>query len=160
AAAGVLAATTYWLLRGRSLTEALDSAVHQWPNAQAHLERAVQLGRLSPAGLRPRRRHLAAMSGRGALDTLALALRISVPCAGNLVNAVDAAWDDGGYTVSAALLRGHRFGALRCVTFAPARWRAELPVTGIVEQLAVDAVTEYSSCPDEAGRWQQRYPIL
>lgn len=160
AAAGVLAATTYWLLRGRSLTEALDSAVHQWPNAQAHLERAVQLGRLSPAGLRPRRRHLAAMSGRGALDTLALALRISVACAGDFVGAVESATEHGGDTATTAVLCGQLIGALRGPTVVPARWRAELPVTGIVEQLAVDAVTEFSSCPDESDRWQQRYPIL
>lgn len=157
--AGVLGVAVSRLLRGEPLDEALRHALASWQAGRAPLAHALRLGRNSPAGLRPRRPHLDAMTpGRSGLDALAVAVRVAMSCQDDFASAIFSAADHGGDAASSAMLCGQLLGALRGPTAIPRDWLADLPITAIVERISEDAAAEFGPYPDESDDWERRYP--
>ncbi|GAA2350191.1 hypothetical protein GCM10009854_29950 [Saccharopolyspora halophila] len=155
--AGVLGATTLWLLRRHDLETALAQGISGWQSARSTLGDAVRLGRLSPAGFRPGPSHLA-RPGRSGLDTLAVAARVALACQDDFDAAIASAGVHGGDAAGSAALCGQLLGALHGPTAIPDGWRDRLPITELVERLATDAAVEFGPNPDESAAWEQRYP--
>ncbi|MGW5643567.1 ADP-ribosylglycohydrolase family protein [Saccharopolyspora sp. NPDC003752] len=154
--ASVLGVAMLWLLRGNSLQTSLRQGLSGWQTGRTALTRALRLGRLSPAGFRPGRTHLDAMStGRSGLDALAIAARVATACEDDFAGAVESA---SLHSADAAALCGQLLGALHGPTAIPPRWREELPIIELVERISGDAATEFGPYPDESDRWQRRYP--
>ncbi|GAB2755056.1 hypothetical protein GCM10027174_33270 [Salinifilum aidingensis] len=159
--AAVLAVAMARLLRGQGLDTAIERGLAAWEAGRAQLSRAVELGRASPAGLRPGRVQWAALGpGRDGLSTLAAAVRTALACrreAGTpagFAAALTAACEHDGDGPAAAALCGQLLGALHGPTAVP--WPTLAPVE-LVERIATDAVTEFGPHPDGSADWTRRY---
>ncbi|MER5392845.1 ADP-ribosylglycohydrolase family protein [Saccharopolyspora sp. NPDC002686] len=157
--ASVLGVSMLWLLRGNPLETSLQQGISGWQPARSTFAHALRLGHVSPAGFHPGPQNLNAMqSGRSGLDALAIAMRVAVACEDDFAAAIRAASDHDGDTASSAMLCGQLLGALRGPTAIPAELLDELPITSLVERIAVDAAAEFGPYPDESETWERRYP--
>ncbi len=157
--ASVLGVAILCLLRGISLQTSLSQGLSGWQSARTPLTRALWLGRMSPAGFRPRRAHLDAMRpGRSGLDALAIAVRVSTACEDDFAGAIASASEHSGDAATSAVLCGQLLGALHGPTAIPVEWLEKLPITTLIERIAADAATEFGPYPDESDEWERRYP--
>ena len=163
-AAGFLGSATYGLLRGRSLYDSIGHGLAKWPQRPRALVQALRLGRNSPAGHLPSRRHLDAMRamnpGHRAVEALGIAIRVALACPDDLTRALDIASDHGGDRAASAMVCGQLLGALHGPTAVPSRQVRALPVHGVVERLVDDAVTEFGPHPSRSPEWDRRYPAI
>lgn len=157
--ASVLGVTMLSLLRGNALQTSLSQGLSGWQSGRTPLRRALRLGQISPAGLRPRRRNLdATQPGRSGLDALAVAVRVSSACEDDFAAAIGSASEHSGDAATAAVLCGQLLGALHGPTAIPPEWLEELPIIALVERLSADAAREFGPYPDESDQWERRYP--
>lgn len=163
-AAGFLGSATYGLLRGRSLYDSIGHGLTKWPLRPRSLVHALRLGRNSPVGHLPSRRHLDAMRamnpGHKAVDALSIAIRVALACPDDVPKALEIAADHGGDTATSAMVCGQLLGALHGPTAVPARQVRALPVHGVVERLLNDAVIEFGPHPSRSPEWDRRYPAI
>lgn len=158
--AGALAVVALHLLHGQDLDTAVQRAIAGWQAGRGPLERALRLGRLSPAGQRPGRDQLDAVRpGRTGLDALAVGVRTAASNPDDFSAAVHAAAEHSGDTASAALICGQLLGALHGAAGIPQHLLDRLPARRTTELLTADAVTEFGPEPDESAAWERRYPV-
>lgn len=158
--AGALGVAALHLLHGHDLETAIRRAITGWQAGRGPLERALRLGRLSPAGQRPDREQLDAVrTGRSGLDALAVGVRAAAGNPDDFSAAVRAAAEHSGDTASAALVCGQLLGALRGAAGIPQQLLDRLPARSTIERLSADAVTEFGRAPDESAAWERRYPV-
>lgn len=143
--AGVLGVTTSLLLRGESLRESCTRGLAAWRDpVPESLTHALRLGQNSPAGFQPARTQLEAMgAGRNGVDALGIAIRVALACSDDFAAAIRSAADHGGDAATSAMLCGQLLGALHGPAVIPRQWLDELPLRGLVEQLAGTASQEF-----------------
>jgi ADP-ribosylglycohydrolase len=161
--AGTLAVIVQQLLLARSLPEAVDRALTElstWDGDEettTSLRYAIELaatGRPTPEQLRE---HI----GEGWVGDQALAIAVCAALSHpeSFSDAVIFAANHSGNSDATAAICGNIMGATHAVGAIPQKWRSNLELRDVIEQLAYDSIWEFSPRPPEAPEWLVRYPV-
>ena len=159
--AGVQAVIVQQLLRGDSLTDALDRARSLLTGYAAHertdaaLQAAVDLaakGKPTPAQIKD-------TLGGGWSGDEALAIGVCAALStSSLADAVMMAINHSGNSDSTGAICGSIAGAIHRLDTLPGVWLRDLQQRATVESLGRDALVEFGPRPSDAPEWVKRYP--
>jgi ADP-ribosyl-[dinitrogen reductase] hydrolase len=178
-AAGTMAVIVRELLHGAELHDAIEAAcalLRTWPEHDellASLQTAVRLGRPPrrrftrpappPARLAPE--DIARQLGGGWSAEQALAIAVyAALCATDFAHGVRLAVNHSGDSDSTGAITGNLLGAHLGIDALPQDWLATLELRDVIDQLARDALIEFTPGPtgpgaDDPRAWHRRYPI-
>lgn len=161
--AGVLAVTVQHLLRGDTLTDALDRARSLLRNYTGHepTERAIQSAVDLAAQGKPKPEQIKDSLGGGWTGPEVLAIGICAALStDSLAEAVMMSINHSGNSDSTGAVCGSLVGAVYRLDNVPGVWLRDLQLRSIIEEIGRDALTEFGPKPKPANdqALNQRYP--
>ncbi|MFR9729386.1 ADP-ribosylglycohydrolase family protein [Saccharopolyspora sp. MS10] len=160
--AGTLAFLVSRLLDGQELAAAVDEAMAELGRHRGHQEvtRKVSAAVRYAASAETTPTHLESGIGNGwsAADALAIGLYAALVAEGDIDVALPLAVNHTGNSATTGAVCGSLVGARSGAAAIPERWRTELELHDVIEQLAHDAVLEFGPHPPDTEEWATRYP--
>ncbi|MCA1196074.1 ADP-ribosylglycohydrolase family protein [Saccharopolyspora sp. 6V] len=160
--AGTLAFLVSRLLDGRELAAAVDEALDELSGHRGHQDvtRKVSAAVRYAASAETTPTHLESGIGNGwsAADALGIGLYAALVADGDIDVALPLAVNHSGNSATTGAVCGSLVGAQSGAAKIPDRWRTELELHDVIEQLAHDASLEFGPHPPEAADWTTRYP--
>ncbi|MGW1679110.1 ADP-ribosylglycohydrolase family protein [Saccharopolyspora sp. NPDC002376] len=159
--AGVLAVIVHQLIRDRPLPECVRLArelLLRWRGHEEQLQvldKAVELAKKGPVSPEELKDTL----GQGWVGEEALAIGLyAVLATDNLQDGLLLSVNHSGDSDSTGIVAGNIGGALYGTRAIPQEWLSNLELRELVEQLAKDALAEFSPGPPIDPQWTRRYP--
>jgi ADP-ribosylglycohydrolase len=155
---GTLAVIVHRLVRGDSLDRAVAIARAELSTWDGHEEQLAIVDKAMALG-RPTPESIAADLGGGWVGEEALAIALLAARTGdNVRDALLLAANHSGDTDSTAAICGNILGAAHGTAAIPPDWLDEVELRDVVDQLAADALQEFSPTPPDTDDWRKRYP--
>lgn len=159
--AGTLAVIVQHLLLGTDILTAVDAARDQlarWPGHE-ETDRALGLAIDLGTGPRPSPELIAQRLGGGWVGEEALSIGLCAALAADdLADGLLLAVNHSGDSDSTGAICGNILGARHGTDSIPTEWLNELELREVIEELAVDLLTEFGPAPPATADWDARYP--
>ncbi|MGW0890328.1 ADP-ribosylglycohydrolase family protein [Saccharopolyspora sp. NPDC002578] len=160
--AGTLAFLVSRLLTGCDLATAVDEALDELSGhrGQQEVSRKVAAAVRYAASAETTPTHLETGIGNGwsAADALGIGLYAALVADGDIDVALPLAVNHSGNSATTGAVCGSLVGAQAGAAKIPDRWRTELELHDVIEQLAHDASLEFGPHPPDTEDWTTRYP--